>query len=155
MSLVIGIDPGKEGAWASSYRGHVKYSPLPSILALVDGLATFTTEVTKAHVFLEKAQARPGQGVVSMFTYGQGYGEIIGVLLALKIPHTLVPPGTWTRTMHAGTKANNSKMRSAEAVMRIFPELASDLEKETKKVRLGVNDALLIMEYGRRVLNGR
>ena len=39
---------------------------------------------------LEQVNARPGQGVVSMFSFGQNYGFIQGLLTAYSIPFELV-----------------------------------------------------------------
>jgi crossover junction endodeoxyribonuclease RuvC len=39
----------------------------------------------------------PGQGVASMFKFGQAVGTISGVLAALSIPTLYVAPATWKR----------------------------------------------------------
>ena len=116
------------------------------------GIVEILTKYSKdSHVFLEKAQSMPGQGVSSMFNYGVGFGTILGILAALKIPHTLVHPKTWCKVMHAGTTADDAKARSLEAVRRLFPSVPIIRPRCTKPDE-GYVDAILIAEYGRRCL---
>lgn len=151
--LIIGIDPGKEGALVALHpNGNVD-----SVWKLQDGLDwILNTRPKDCHVFVEKAQAmtlsggRKG-GAKSMFVYGTGFGEILGILRALMMRHTLIPPATWTKSMHLGTAAGHAKMRSLEAVKRLFPMEDLTFGKAIKPHE-GIIDALLIAEFGRRNL---
>ena len=110
------------------------------------------SEKDECHVFLEKSQAMPGQGSVSMFNYGVGFGTLLGVLAALKIPHTLVHPKTWCKVMHQGTTAGEAKERSLEAARRLYPQVEL-IRPRCRKPDEGYIDALLLAGYAKRVLN--
>ena len=150
---IIGIDPGKKGALVILDGENVILHQMPEDAnSIVLILAEYTTD---SHVFLEKAQAMSiggnKQGVSSMFNYGVGFGTILGILAALKIPHTLVHPKTWCKVMHAGTTADDAKARSLEAARRLFPSVQLIRPRCTKPDE-GFIDAVLIAEYGRRCL---
>ncbi len=98
-------------------------------------------------VLIEKAQARPGQGVSSMFNYGTGFGRLMGWCEALGLPYELVTPQAWGKVMHAGTTGTDPKARSLQAVQRLFPGVQLTVGK-SKKVHMGLAEALLIAEYG-------
>jgi len=93
----------------------------------------------------------PGQGNVSMFNYGVGFGTLLGIMATLKIPHTLVHPKTWCKVMHSGTTADEAKARSLEAARRLYPEVQLIRPRCTKPDE-GYVDALLIAGYGKRIL---
>lgn len=154
MSYYIGIDPGKKGAFAviDSYADliTVEKSVTPH------DLTTLCKQYRPNHVFLEKAQAMPGQGVSSMFAYGQGFGELIGALTALGIAHTLIRPSQWTKAMHLGTAGSEPKKRSAESFARLFPTHVEKIRLRSGRMHDGVVDAALIATYGvRHVLSGQ
>ncbi len=154
MSSVMGIDPGLKGAVAviNLSTGEATFWLLS---AIIENRTTHFEDIISAygvqHVYIEKAQARPGQGVSSMFNYGTGYGRIIGWVEILGIKFTLVPPQTWTKELHKGTKEGTAKQRSKEAALQLFP--GTDFRASQRCVTLhdGLIDALLIAEYGRRV----
>ncbi len=148
---IIGIDPGKEGAVALIDRR--ENTVLVELLSDMTPakLYVWAMPYIEAHplVLIEKSQARPGQGVVSMFTYGTGFGRLLGWCETLELPYELVPPQTWTRVMHAGTSGTDPKARSLEAVRRLFPTQCLTVGKG-KKPHQGLVDALLIAEFGAR-----
>lgn len=148
---IIGIDPGKKGAIVILDGSNVILHQMPEDAnTIVNILSDY---VSDSHVFLEKSQAMPGQGVSSMFNYGTGFGTLLGILAALKIPHTLVHPKTWCKVMHAGTADAEAKVRSLEAARRLFPSVQFVRPRCTKPDE-GYIDAILIAEYGRRCLKG-
>ncbi len=151
VRIVIGIDPGKQGALCILPVG--AHDPIlhvmpPSIQETADILERYPT----AHVYIEKAQAMPGQGVSSMFNYGLGFGELLGVVAAFKMTSTLVHPRTWCKEMHSGTKGGAPKARSLEAAHRLFPWVNFKASDRCKKSHMGLVDATLIAEHGRRRL---
>src|SRR3990167_9925919 len=77
------------------------------------------TENTK--VFIERAQAMPGQGVSSMFSIGYGYGLWTGILTAMAIPFEVVGPRTWQAEMFAGMNRDDTKRASALVAARLSP----------------------------------
>lgn len=152
---IIGIDPGKKGGIAVlNERGEIEGSVVMPELAegVADVLEVFTK--FKTHVYLEKAQAMPKNGVCAMFNYGVHFGELRGILVTYKIPHTLVAPATWTKSMHQGTPTNlKAKARSHMAARRLFPNADLMATERSKVPHDGLIDALLIAEYGRRILS--
>lgn len=156
----IGIDPGKAGALVCLDKdGKVKWAErMPEDNKEIARRINYTFNMRQprpvVHVILEKAQAMPKNGAVSMFNYGQGFGIIQGILIALDVPHTLVPPARWAKVMHVGTTAQDPKKRSLEAVRRLCPGIAAPLTPRSKNPHEGLVDAYLIAEWGRRYLLG-
>ena len=149
MVTVVGCDPGLTGGLAFLRKDSIDVVAMPSI----QEFAALLLDHGDLHVFIEKAQSFPKQGIASAFNYGTHFGELLGVLVAYKIPHTLVPPRTWTKVIHAGTKDGDTKTRSIEAAQRLFPGVSLVPEgSKGKKPHLGIVEALLIAEYGRRTL---
>lgn len=149
---VCGIDVGKNGGYAIITNQRIEVWRMPDIHVLADKL-DFENKSGPFHVFIEKAQAFRGQGVTGMFNYGAHFGQLLGLLVAFNIPHTLVPPQTWTKKLHVGTKSVDAKKRSLEACQRLFPGV-NLIPEGCRKPHDGIVDALLIAEYGRRMLNG-
>ena len=139
--LIIGIDPGKSGgvAWVRD-GGQVPFArKMPdTVHDLVDLLRV--RDLSDAKCYLEKVHAMPGQGVTSMFTFGQGLGQLEGVLAALGIPVEWVTPQKWQAALSCKTAGdkNVSKRKAQE----LFPSV---------KWTHATADAALICEYGRRV----
>lgn len=149
--IVAGIDPGlKGGLVALNFVGRVV-----TVLPLANGLDWLMqqTPSTPMHVFLEQAQAMPGQGVTGMFNYGRGFGKIEGVLFSRAIAHTQVRPSAWMKVMHEGTRMDATKKRSLEAAERLFPSETWMMGKQ-KTPQSGLYEAALIASYGLRVLTG-
>src|SRR5689334_21993 len=104
--LVLGIDPGLEGGFAfvTTTGELVAADDLPTIGAgtqhRIDA-ANFAETVRRHRpdrAIIEQVGARPGQGVASLFRFGQGFGTIIGVLGALAVPIAFVTPAAWKRS---------------------------------------------------------
>lgn len=141
----IGIDPGKSGGIAvlDASGGVVNVFPMPSTERdIMDALREFS-EGAKA--VIESVHSMPGQGVVSTFKFGMGYGGLRMALVGLGIPFAAVTPVSWQKTFGLTkgkhptkvAKKNANKARAQE----LFPS-----EKITHKVA----DALLLAEYCRR-----
>ena len=149
---ILGIDPGKTGGMALLNNDGELIDRMPfDGLGIADIIKTMRGMPIK-HAFIEQVASRPGQGVVSVFTFGRGFGEILGALAALEIPHTLVRPQAWAKVMHAGTSGTDPKARSLVAIARLFPGVDLRPTPRCKKPHAGLVDAVLIAEYGRRSL---
>lgn len=151
---IVGVDPGKAGgivtiAAATGELVDARVMPA-TVLEVVDLLKGVLTWCDGLHVWLEAAQSMPKQGIASAFNYGTHYGELRGVLAALKLRHTLVRPVTWAKVLHAGTKASTPKARSLEAAQRLQPGERWLATARSSKPHEGLVDAYLIAEYGRR-----
>jgi crossover junction endodeoxyribonuclease RuvC len=92
-SHFLGIDPGVSGAFAVIKSiGEVELVGLfPDRRILIDWLKLGHT----ASAAVEKVTAMPGQGVVSMFTFGASFGFMCGVLEAYSVPYELITPKKW------------------------------------------------------------
>lgn len=150
----VGIDPGKTGGVVVLRQGAVdKMRPMMPIWDFVDFMREFQGGGPLVHVFLEKAQVMAkGKPInpVSMFNYGDGYGQLQGVLWALGIPFTLVPPAVWTKDMLLGVPANlEGKQRAAHAAHRLCPtERFLPPGSKASKPHDGLVDAFLIALWG-------
>lgn len=91
--------------------------------ALVSELEMFAREDCRALV--ESVSSRPGQGVASVFSFGQSFGIIAGVLAGLKIPTEYVTPATWVREMRIVSGKDGSRQRA----MELFPSHADKFKR--------------------------
>jgi crossover junction endodeoxyribonuclease RuvC len=134
--LIAGIDPGLEGAIA--FLECVGAHPL-NVINIVDvldmpvlnlsrgrkarreidvhALAALFRDRPPAEAYLERAGSRPKQGVASAFAFGNGYGAVRGILIALDIPLTRVDPGVWKRALAVPAAKDGARARASE----IFP----------------------------------
>lgn len=155
--IVVGVDPGKAGALAVVGGEAAVVFPMPESPQTIFGmLFDLTMERTyPVHVFVEKSQPMPKQGVSSVYTYGHHNGFIEGCLQALKIPYTLIKPQAWQKMMHAGADSKlELKERSIQVAQRLFPEVSLLPTARCRKMSDGMAEALLIAEFGRRTLQG-
>ena len=100
-------------------------------------------------ITLEKQQAMPKQGVVSMLKIGISFGTWLGALSALKIKYELVHPRTWQKEILRDAQGTDTKARSLNVARRLFPDVDLHLKGDHNK-----SDALLLAEYKRRSDNG-
>ena len=148
--IYIGIDPGKNGGIAfinSTYNYQLVYPFSEEVLLRELGACYRDYDM---RCVLEKVNAMPGQGVVSMFNFGQNYGFIQGVLKAYGIPYELVTPQKWKKEF----SCTSDKNTSIEVCKRLFPNVYLKATSRCKKDHDGMAEALLIAEYGRRHYNG-
>lgn len=150
---VIGIDPGKSGGISLISDDSLFIIPY-SIENLteydVDAIVSDLKSMGPCHCFIEKVGAARGQGVTSMFTFGQNYGFWRGLLVAYKIPFEEVPPTVWQPAMKCKTRGKFTKQEHKTHLKQRAQQLWPSVD-----ITLTTADALLIAEYGRRVLNSR
>ena len=145
---IIGIDPGKDGGLAiiSSDRRYIQAFSFTNLSEKeIYGLIVRET-FDPCRAFLEKVGAMRGQGVTSMFTFGQGYGFLRACLYATGTPFEDVPPQTWQKGVGLGGLKGDRPDRKRQlkaGAERLFPQI---------KVTLSTADALLIAEYGHRLI---
>jgi crossover junction endodeoxyribonuclease RuvC len=109
------------------------------------------------HVYIERQQAMPGQGVSSMFSIGYGFGLLSGLLAGMRIPYTVVRAQTWQKEMLKGAGAlsgSDTKGASYLVCTRMWPAQDWRANPRCKNYHDGLCDAALIAEYGRRQLAG-
>lgn len=164
---LIGFDPGLSGGIAVlSHSGLIlHYQKMPVKPVFEDGqktgkriidiaqVAAILHKFSPDHVFIERVHAMPKQGVTSTFTFGMGYGMILGLCLALEavMQTQLIPPQRWQKFMYANLSGVDELEPKARAMAR-FGELWPSL-LEQNVTHDGIIDAMLIAEYGRRNLN--
>ena len=83
----------------------------------------------------------PGQGVTSMFNFGQTFGAIKGVCAALNLSIFFVRPSKWKKHFEL---INSSKDSSRTKVIEMYPSLSNQL---TKKKDTNKADAILIASF--------
>ena len=88
---------------------------------------------------IERVGAMPGQGTVSMFSFGQTYGALLAILASLDIPTHEVTPQAWKR--HHGL-IGQDKSAAVELANKLYPTLHIPVTRD------GRADALLIALYG-------
>ncbi len=156
MPLIVAIDPGATGAIAlvDTEHKHHEVVDMPVVLPpkrkggkkpspMVDGraLAKMLRGLDGAIVVIEKVGAMPGQGVTSMFNFGNSAGCARGVVEALGYDLVFVTPQVWKKK-HAllGTEKDAARVLA----LKKFPELASRLKRKKDG---GRGDALLIADW--------
>ena len=146
MKAYIGIDPGKSGALAVLYEdGQCSVVPFNEV-AYTHALAPLSQYPTRCCV--EKVNAMPGQGVVSMFNFGHNLGFIEGLLQAFCISYQLVPPQTWKKEF----SVTSDKNTSIQVCQKLFPDVILLRTQKSRKPSDGMAEALLMAEYARRKL---
>lgn len=143
----MGIDPGKTGGVVVLKDKHLVYAAgfdaNDPLFVLERAFANFPNSL----VGLEDVHAMPGQGVVSMFTFGTGYGEIRGFLRGTQTPYRLIRPQAWQGGL---PEHPEPKKRVRQWVEERFTE--SPFIFEGRRVpHQGCMDAAGIADYLRRV----
>ena len=92
-------------------------------------------------VIIEQVSAMPGQGVTSMFNFGQSFGVIKGICAALNLPIYFVRPAKWKKHFNL-IKTNKDASRTK--VIEVYPEISSKLHRKKDSNRA---DAILIALY--------
>jgi len=95
-------------------------------------------------VFIEKVHSAPGQGVVSMFSFGKGLGQLIGMIQTLGLPYEDISPQVWKR--HFKLIGADKKASIAKCV-QTFPSI-NLIQKGCRVPHEGIAEALLILTYG-------
>ena len=142
----LGIDPGKSGALAMILEnGTVELfgfseDTYKESLSYLQG--------TECRCCLERVGAMPGQGVTSMFKFGENFGFIQGLLAAYSIPYELVTPQKWKKEF----QVTGDKNSSIAVCRRLFPDVFLRRTDRCRKDDDGYAEALLMAEYARRKL---
>ena len=144
--IYIGIDPGKKGGVATISEDGVKVYQWDD-QRFIEDMRQHANWLDKCVACVEKVGAMPGQGTVSMFSFGQSYGFILGALAAFGIPYQLVSPATWKREFGL---LKSQKQGSVDVCKRLFPGVNLLPTERCRKESDGMAESLLIAEYARR-----
>lgn len=126
---MLGVDPGISGALAvveviGGVPVLVDACDMPSVgtgaKARVDILAAarWIREHAPSTAYVERAQAFPGQGASSGFSYGRAVGAIEAVVALCAIPMILVEASGWKRRLHLPGK---DKEAARQKALQLFP----------------------------------
>ena len=154
--LVIGIDPGISGSICFFQDGEIKdVVEMPTMIEgkknkkQVNGSQIFNEISEKIKnidkknikVVIEHVTAMPGQGVTSMFNFGQSFGILKGICSAMQLSVYFVRPAKWKKYFNL---INSEKDASRTKAIEIFPYYSSNLSRKKDSNKA---DAILIASY--------
>ena len=154
--LIIGIDPGITGSICFFEDGKIiDVVEMPTMAEgkknkrQVNG-AQIYHEISKRiknlekkdiKVVIEQVAAMPGQGVTSMFNFGQSFGVLKGICAAMQIPMYFVRPAKWKKYFNL---INSEKDASRTKAIEIFPHFSTQLSRKKDSNKA---DAILISSF--------
>jgi len=154
--LIIGIDPGISGSICFFEDGKIlDVIEMPTMnegkknKRQVNGAQIYneiTDRINKlqrqdVRVVVEQVSAMPGQGVTSMFNFGQSFGIIKGICSAMQLPLYFVRPTKWKKYFNL---IKSEKDASRTRAIEIFPYFSSQLSKKKDSNKA---DAILIASF--------
>ena len=154
--LIIGIDPGISGSICFFEDG--KILDVLEMPTMTDGKknkkqingAQIYNEISKKiraiekqnlRVIIEQVSAMPGQGVTSMFNFGQSFGILKGICSAMQLPMYFVRPAKWKKYFGL---IKSEKDASRTKAIEMFPYFSSQLSKKKDSNKA---DAILIASF--------
>ena len=154
--LVIGIDPGISGSICFFQDGKIiDVVEMPTMIEgkknkkQVNGSQIFNEisyrikkfDKKDIKVVIEQVSAMPGQGVTSMFNFGQSFGILKGICSAMQLPMYFVRPAKWKKYFNL---INSEKDASRARAIEIFPYFSSQLSRKKDSNKA---DAILIASF--------
>ena len=154
--LIIGIDPGISGSICFFQDGKIiDVVEMPTMTEgkknkkQVNGSQIFNEISEKIKkldkkdikVVIEQVSAMPGQGVTSMFNFGQSFGILKGICSAMQLPMYFVRPAKWKKYFNL---INSEKDASRTRAIEIFPYFSGQLSKKKDSNKA---DAILIASF--------
>ena len=154
--LIIGIDPGITGSICFFHNGKiVDVIEMPNMpegkknKKQVNGAQIYyeislrIKDIKKEDikVIIEQVSAMPGQGVTSMFNFGQSFGILKGICSAMQLPMYFVRPTKWKKYFNL---INSEKDASRTKAIEVFPYFSSELSRKKDSNKA---DAILIASF--------
>ncbi len=153
--LIIGIDPGISGSICFFEDGKIiEVIEMPVMTEgkknkkQVNGAQIYNEFLKRINnkdddirVVIEQVSAMPGQGVTSMFNFGQSYGILKGVCSAMQLSMFFVRPAKWKKYFNL---INSQKDASRTRAIEIFPYFSTQLSKKKDSNKA---DAILIASF--------
>ena len=154
--LIIGIDPGISGSICFFQDGKIiDVVEMPTMTEgkknkkQVNGSQIFNEisdrirklDKKDIRVIIEQVSAMPGQGVTSMFNFGQSFGILKGICSAMQLPMYFVRPAKWKKYFNL---INSEKDASRTKAIEIFPYFSSYLSRKKDSNKA---DAILIASF--------
>ena len=153
--LIIGIDPGISGSICFFQDGKIlEVIEMPVMTEgkknknQINGSQIYNEFLKKINgkddeirVVIEQVSAMPGQGVTSMFNFGQSFGILKGICSAMQLPMFFVRPAKWKKYFNL---INSQKDASRTRAIEIFPYFSTQLSKKKDSNKA---DAILIASF--------
>ena len=153
--FIIGIDPGISGSICFFKDGRIlEVIEMPVMTEgkknkkQVNGaqiynefLKRINKKEDEIRVVIEQVSAMPGQGVTSMFNFGQSFGILKGICSAMQLPMFFVRPAKWKKYFNL---INSQKDASRTRAIEIFPYFSTQLSKKKDSNKA---DAILIASF--------
>ena len=154
--LIISIDPGISGSICFFEDGKIlDVIEMPTMTygkgtkKQVNGSQIYNEisarikdlDIKDIKVIIEQVSAMPGQGVTSMFNFGQSFGILKGICSAMKLPMYFVRPAKWKKYFNL---INSEKDASRTKAIEIFPYFSANLSKKKDSNKA---DAILIASF--------
>ena len=154
--LIIGIDPGITGSICFFQDGKIiDVVEMPTMTEgkknkkQVNGSQVFNEisekikklDKEEIKVVIEQVSAMPGQGVTSMFNFGQSFGILKGICSAMQLPMYFVRPAKWKKYFNL---INSEKDASRTRAIEIFPYFSNQLSRKKDSNKA---DAILIASF--------
>ena len=154
--LIIGIDPGISGAICFFEDGEVKEIIDMPVMAdgkknkrQINGPQVYNEILKRINKFqkkdmivvIEQVSAMPGQGVTSMFNFGQSFGVLKGICSAMQLSMFFIRPAKWKKYFGL---IKTEKDASRTKVIEIFPYISSQLSRKKDSNKA---DAILIASF--------
>ena len=154
--LVIGIDPGLSGSICFFENGKIiDVIEMPTMTdgkknkKQVNGSQIYNEisnrikqqEKQNVRVVIEQVSAMPGQGVTSMFNFGQSFGILKGICSAMQLPMYFVRPAKWKKYFNL---INSEKDASRTRAIEVFPYFSGQLSRKKDSNKA---DAILIASF--------
>ena len=154
--LFIGIDPGISGSICFFQDGKIiDVIEMPTMIEgkknkkQVNGSQIYNEILERiknidkkdVKVVIEQVSAMPGQGVTSMFNFGQSYGILKGICSAMQLPMYFVRPAKWKKYFNL---INSEKDASRTRAIEIFPYFSGQLSRKKDSNKA---DAILIASF--------
>ena len=154
--LIIGIDPGISGSICFFENGKIlDVLDMPTMTEgkknkkqvngsqIYNEISKRIREIDKKDikVIIEHVSAMPGQGVTSMFNFGQSFGILKGICSAMQLPMYFVRPAKWKKYFNL---IKSEKDASRTKAIEIFPYFSSNLSKKKDSNKA---DAILIASF--------
>ena len=154
--LIIGMDPGISGAICFFENGEVKeIIDMPNMAdgkknkRQINGPQVYNEILSRIKntpkkeivVVIEQVSAMPGQGVTSMFNFGQSFGVLKGICSAMQLSMRFIRPAKWKKYFGL---IKTEKDASRTKVIEIFPYISSQLSRKKDSNKA---DAILIASF--------
>ena len=159
--IIFGIDPGVSGAICALRKvNEIAIYEMPTMIdgkknkrqvngaevsnifiKELENLISKDSWQSEVKVVVEHVTAMPGQGVTSMFNFGQSFGVIKGICAAMKLPIYFVRPTKWKKHFNL---IKTHKDASRTKVIEIYPNISAQLSRKKDSNKA---DAILIARY--------